>query len=264
MENPQYAYQVFKRHFESAPFARRSSFIHLELGPGTSLASAMIGHAFGAAGAYLIDIDDIAVKGLEVYCDLAQFLTQKKLPGMRSDQIISLDGLLRICHARYLTNGLQALRAIPTASVDFIWSHAVLQHVKLHEFYDTMVELRRILCPDGACSHIVDFTDMLGGALNHLRFREDIWESSFLMRSGFYTNRLRRSEMVSLCRRAGFEVQHVEVRRWEKLPMPKRKLQEHFQAMPLEELLIRSCHIVLTPLPAAPLLETTDHSEYSI
>jgi hypothetical protein len=143
-------------------------------------------------------------------------------------------------------------------------SHAILQHIKRHEFSATMVELRRIVRSDGGCPHIVDFTDMLGGALNHLRFREAIWESSFMSRSGFYTNRLRHSEMVSLCRQAGFEVRPVEVRQWEELPMPKRKLREHFQAMPLQELLIRGSHIVLTPQPVAHVLKVTNHFEYSV
>jgi hypothetical protein len=84
------------------------------------------------------------------------------LPSLRPDQIISLDALLDLCHARYATDGLEALRRIPTASVDFVWSHAVLQHVKHQDFYDTMVELRRILRDDRACSHVIDFSDMLG------------------------------------------------------------------------------------------------------
>jgi hypothetical protein len=112
-------------------------------------------------GAYLIDVEDLALRDLQIYENLAGFLRQKGLPAVRSDQILSVDELLRICHTRYLTNGLQALRGISTASVDLIWSRAVLQHIKRDEFYGTMVELRRILRPDGACSHMVDLTDML-------------------------------------------------------------------------------------------------------
>jgi hypothetical protein len=39
----------------------------------------------------------------------------------------------------------------------------------------------------------------------------------------------------------------------DELPRPKRKLQEGFRAMPLEEFLMRGSHIVLTPLPATPI-----------
>ena len=44
-----------------------------------------------------------------------------------------------------------------------------------------MVQLRRIFRSDGGCSHIIDLTDMLRGALNHLRFRDAVWESSFIV-----------------------------------------------------------------------------------
>ena len=249
MDDSAYAYGVFTHHFESAPFARRTGFTHVELGPGNSLASALVGHAFHADEAYLIDVKDFVQKDLVTYANLATFLRQKGLPSLTPDQIISIEGLLAICHAHYATTGLKKLRMLPDASVDFIWSHSVLQHVKREEFYDTLVELRRIIRDDGACSHVVDLSDMLEGGLNHLRFSEAVWESRVMSRSGFYTNRLRHSEIVALCRQAGFEVTTKQVDRWGQLPTPQRKLAPLFQRMPMEELLIYNCHIVLTPIP---------------
>ena len=248
MVDAAYAYAVFKLHFESAPFVRRTGFTHIELGPGNSLASALVGHAFYADQAYLIDVKDFVRKDLVTYVHLATFLRQKGLPSLKPDQIISIEGLLAMCHAHYATTGLKKLRMLPDASVDFIWSHSVLQHVKREEFYETLVELRRIIREDGACSHVVDLSDMLEGGLNNLRYPDAIWESRLMRNSGFYTNRLRHGEIVALCRDAGFNVTTVSVDRWNQLPTPQRKLASRFQTMPLEELLIRGGHIVLTPI----------------
>lgn len=96
-------------------------------------------------------------------------------------------------------------------SIDFIWSQAVLEHIRKSEFLDTMLELHRILRPNGVCSHVVDLKDHLGGALNNLRFSEKLWESNFMASSGFYTNRIRYSEMLDIFHQAGFSVEVVNV-----------------------------------------------------
>ena len=46
MENPKYAVEVFRRHFQNAVFGRKDqSFVVLELGPGDSVSSAVIASA---------------------------------------------------------------------------------------------------------------------------------------------------------------------------------------------------------------------------
>lgn len=50
MERPEYAFQVFCRHFERDQFPRKSGgFVCLELGPGDSLFSALIARVLGAS-----------------------------------------------------------------------------------------------------------------------------------------------------------------------------------------------------------------------
>lgn len=51
---------------------------------------------------------------------------------------------------------------------------------------------------------------MLGGALNHLRVLERLWESRLMAESGFYTQRLRYSEMLALFNEAGFRADIVK------------------------------------------------------
>ena len=50
MEKPAYAYGVFKKHFDRVELQRPyDGFVGLELGPGDSLFSGMVAHAFGAS-----------------------------------------------------------------------------------------------------------------------------------------------------------------------------------------------------------------------
>jgi hypothetical protein len=248
MEDPSYAYGVFTKHFGRVHFASRSTnWVGLELGPGNSLFSALIARVFLATACYLTDAGDFAEKELEKYKGMATFLHEKGLPVPKLDHIMSCEELLKTCNATYGTAGLSSLRAIPTGSVDFIWSHTVLQHVQRAEFFEILLELRRIVGDEGASSHIVDLTDGLGNALNHLRFRESIWESNIIARCGFYTNRFRYSEMLTMFRKAGFNVDVVALKQWDQLPTPRWKLDCQFRAFSEEDLRVSGFEVVLTP-----------------
>lgn len=249
MIQPGYAYEVFKKHFDRANFLRRSGgFVVLELGPGDSLFSAMIAYAFGASASYLVDVGPFARSDLEPYRAMESFLAEKGLPVPDVASMNSLEELLAACAAQYETSGLSSLRAIPDRSVDFIWSQAVLEHIRRADFLDVMRELRRIVRSDGVCCHRVDLGDHLGGALNNLRFSERLWESDFMANSGFYTNRIRYSEMMQLFRKAGFEVEMVTADHWDKLPTPRAKLSANFQHLSDDELCVRGFDVTLRPV----------------
>lgn len=247
MEKPAYAYAVFKRHYDRAAFpGKAGGFSALELGPGDSLFSALIAHAFGAASIRLVDTGCFARQDPAAYRLMARYLAEQKIgehPG--EEDLRDLDGVLAACNAQYGTNGLDSLRAIPAASIDFIWSQAVLEHIRKDEFPATMRELRRILRPGGACSHRVDLTDHLGGALNNLRFPEKLWESDVMARSGFYTNRIRCSEMFAQFEQAGFHSRVVQIDSWESLPTARAKMSREFQMTPEDELRISGFDVVL-------------------
>ena len=246
MEQPAYAYRVFKQHFDRAGFRRpHDSFVGLELGPGDSLFSAMVAHASGSSAYYLVDVGAFAQADLKSYRAMANFLKELGLPAPEMESVKSLEAVLAACGATYGTSGLASLRAIPDRSIDFIWSHVVLQHVKRADFLETMCQLRRVLRPDGVCSHAVDLRDMLGGALNNLRFPERVWESRLMAESGFYTNRIRYSEMLALFKEAGFRADVIEEKRWETLPTPRSKLGHQFRSLPEDELCVSGFEVVL-------------------
>jgi len=248
MDEPAYAYGVYKKHFDRVQSRRMlDRFVGLELGPGDSLLSAMVARAYGASAYYLVDVGAFAQANLKRYRAMADFLADQGLPAVDMKEMTSIEAILAACRATYGTSGLTSLRAIPDKSVDFAWSHTVLQHVRRAEFTETMRELRRVLRADGISSHWVDLQDCLGGALNNLRFRESVWESPLMAGSGFYTNRIRYSEMLALFKEAGFEPDVVHLKHWERLPTPRSKLSDRFKALPEEELCVRGFHVMLRP-----------------
>jgi SAM-dependent methyltransferase len=249
MEEPAYAYRVFRKHFDSARSLRTfNGFTGLELGPGDSLLSAMVAYGCGASAYHLVDVRAFAHAEVERYRAMAGFLEEQGLPTFDVEDLRSVEAVLAACHATYGSSGITSLRAIPDKSVDFVWSHTVLQHVRRDEFLETIRELRRVLRVDGISSHEVDLQDCLGGALNNLRFRESVWESPFMVRSDFYTNRIRYSEMLTLFKEAGFQVDVVHVKRWDRLPTSRSKLCDRFRDLPEEELCVRSFHVILRPI----------------
>jgi len=248
MEQPAYAYSAFRRHFDRVKSPRQQNgFVVLELGPGDSLSSAMIGHALGASACYLVDVGAFAQTDLKLYRDMAAFLQEQGLSPVRMDSISSLEELLSLCHAFYRTSGVLSLHAIPDQSIDLIWSQSTLEHIKRAEFLDIVRELRRVIRPDGVCSHQIDLKDHLGGALNNLRFPTRLWESEFMANSGFYTNRIRYTQMLTMFQQTGFDVEVVEVERWERLPTPREKLAAEFRNISTDELLVSGFDVILHP-----------------
>ena len=248
MDEPPYAYGVYKKHFDRVQSRRiLDRFVGLELGPGDSLLSAMVAHAFGASAYHLVDVAAFAHADLKRYRAMADFLAGEGLPALDVKDLTSIETILAVCRATYGTSGLTSLRAIPDKSVDFVWSHAVLQHVRRAEFLETIRELRRVLRADGISSHWMDLQDCLGGALNNLRFRESVWESPLMAGSGFYTNRIRYSEMLALFKEAGFESEVVRLNRWDRLPTSRSKLDARFRGLPEDELCVRGFHVILRP-----------------
>ena len=144
-----------------------------------------------------------------------------------------------------MTEGLISLNSLPSNSFDFIFSQAVLEHVRKHEFGATLQEFRRILKPDGVSSHQIDLRDHLGGALNNMRFSSKTWESNFFASSGFYTNRICFTHMMQLFDQAGFQASVFGVKSWPNLPTPRSKLAPEFRSLSDEELSILQFDVVL-------------------
>lgn len=247
MDSADYAIGVFDAHVARAGLGEDlAGKVVLEVGPGDSIASAIIAHARGGR-AILIDSGPFARADIRPYLALCESLRARGLVVANLTESTTLPEALALTGAEYLTAGLESWRGIPSQSIDLVFSQAVLEHVRKNEFLATQVECARIMKPDGVASHRVDLRDHLGGALNNLRFRESVWESAFFVRSGFYTNRIQMAEMLRLFEQAGFEVELDEVRRWPALPTPRKKMNSDFAALSDEILNVSGFDVLLRP-----------------
>jgi len=246
MVDPRYAVDVFRFHFDRVEFpAKRTGFTCLELGSGDSLLSSPIAHVFGAQRCYLIDAGDFATRDMSPFHELLVLLASEGRDISAFIGVKNWREVLARCNASYLVSGLDAIRSIPNGSVDFIWSHAVLEHIRLQELSPMLKDLRRVLRPGGCCSHTVDLTDHFNGQLNNLRFSEARWEGRLFASSGFYTNRIRFREMMTIFRSTGFEVEQTSIRAWKQLPIDRKRLDAKFSRLSDEDLLTRSFDVVL-------------------
>jgi predicted SAM-dependent methyltransferase len=248
MDRVSYAQGVFNRHVGSAGLScKLKNKTILELGPGDSVATALIAACYGAR-TVLIDSGDYADQNVSLYQSIANRLKEQGLDALDLSEAQSREDILAMCGAKYFTKGLSSLQTIADGSVDLIFSQAVLEHVRRDEFVETMKECHRILRADGSASHCVDLKDHLGGGLNNLRFRESIWESDFFFRSGFYTNRIRFSEMIAIFEQVGFHIEVVNADRWDRSPITKKSLSSDFASVADDDLLVRGFDVLMHPL----------------
>jgi hypothetical protein len=158
----------------------------------------------------------------------------------------TIEEILTACDGRYITEGgIASWRKIVTESIDLVFSQAVLEHVRKHEFLQTQKESFRVMKQGAVASHRIDLRDHLGGALNNLRFSEHIWESDFFVKSGFYTNRIQMDEMLCQFVRAGFNVESTEIQRWPVIPTPLEKMDKVFAALPDNALNVSGFDVLL-------------------
>jgi SAM-dependent methyltransferase len=243
MEDPAYAYRVCLQHFQQLSRVNHP-FTALELGPGDSLVSALVAHALGASETYLVDTGTFASSEPNVYTSMQDYLIGQGLPSPKIRRGAPLREVLSSCNAHYLADGIRSLRAVPNGSVDFVWSHAVLEHIHLDEFDPLLSALRRVLRSGGMSSHQIDLRDHLNMELNNLRFSRSIWESGLFLKSGFYTNRLRMSQLLQAFARAGFQYRIVHRTEWPATPIRRNHLHPEFSCFPDEELRISGFHVV--------------------
>jgi hypothetical protein len=241
MNRADYADGVLAQHLELAHGSQdlRGKSL-LEVGPGDSLLSALGAFARGAKRIFLIDTGDYASADFSIYQQYCAYLAEKGYDMRTPSAAKSLPDLLERVSATYLCEGTSSLRAIGSGEIDHVFSQAVLEHIRKREFLELAGEIRRILGPTGVSSHVVDLRDHLESSLNNLRFSERFWEQDWFANSGFYTNRLRCSEILSIFRGTGLDVKLVSKDMWPALPLPISKMDASFRSIDLEELRVRT------------------------
>jgi SAM-dependent methyltransferase len=232
MDNCDYARRIYELHKNALCIPSKGSPVIMELGPGDSVYTAIFAFNDGMSS-ILVDSGPYAESRLTGYIRRVE----SDPPHDSGESKAPKDfGWLTDFNSQYLTGGLTSLRRIDGGSVDFIFSNAVLEHVLYDEFDEVVLELFRILRPGGRCSHRVDLKDHLDRGLNNLRFPARVWESKVFRNSGFYTNRLRYSEILRKFESAGFTIVDSTLERWEELPISRSRLASEFRAVPIDEL----------------------------
>jgi hypothetical protein len=112
-------------------------------------------------------------------------------------------------------------------------------------FFPTLQELRRIQRRDGLGAHRISIADILGGKLNDLRFSDRVWESSFMSRSGFYTNRMRFGQLTEMFKAAGFTPEIRRVHALAELADAQKKMTAQFAGLPEEDRCISGLDLYL-------------------
>lgn len=247
MNNSEYSYRVFKHHFSKVEKYLPDNYTLCELGSGDSISTALIAPCFGSSRTYLIDNGDFAMRDISGYKKLDDFLTKKGLNGLKFDTLFGFSDLLENNNSCYLTNGIDDLKKLETNSIDFVFSQATLEHISFYDFIETQEQIHRILKPSGIASHNIDLRDHLDVSLNNLRFSERIWESDLMAKSGFYTNRIRYSEMIAIFKKTGFKVDATIIETWDELPIPRSKLSDDFKGLSDEDLCVAVFDVLLKP-----------------
>jgi SAM-dependent methyltransferase len=247
MDDSGYAWDIATRHLTRCldRHSTERGFSVLEIGPGDSLTSAAVAHAFAAQDVLLLDEGDFARHDLADWHSMAEYLRARDRPNTGLDGARTLEEALVACSARHLTGGLRDLKSLPDASVDFVWSNAVFEHIRRDEFVRFQKELYRVMRRGGVASHEVDFKDHLGYSLNNLRFSERVWESHFFRNSGFYTNRIRYRAMIEIFETAGFDVEVVSTETWPALPLARAKLASPYRSLADDDLLVSAAAVIL-------------------
>ncbi len=258
MDEPQQAVEIFLSLAKTAGVLQekdnriclgsdlnRTNYTVLELGPGDSLFSALIARSLGAEKVWLVDAGNFVTKDTNPYLKLAEYLKNINLSNSWSLRVNTDVDIAQSCNATYLVEGLKSLKQVPSESIDYCFSNAVLEHIPKEQFSEFVSEFARILKFNGVSVHRVDLRDHLGGGLNNLRFTDNLWESDFFRDSGFYTNRIRFFEMVNFFKKAFRSIEVSETFRWPDLPTPRQCLDQQFRKLSDEDLLVYGFVVVL-------------------
>jgi SAM-dependent methyltransferase len=247
MDTSSYALKIFRLHAQRAyPNGVPEGLRMLELGPGDSVASALIAYSHKVNSTVLVDVAAFAKTDIQFYKNLCTELAAEGLSMPSLSECDTFEQVLKNSKAQYLTEGMISLKSIHSESVDFIWSHSVLEHIRKHDVQDVLCELKRILRPNGLMSHNIDFRDHLSGSLNNLRFSNKLWESNFFTRAGFYTNRIPAMHMHKMFREMGFNIKQEGFGRWDNIPISRSLISKDFKQLSDNELTVRTSHILMS------------------
>lgn len=223
----------------------------LEIGPGNSLAMAMLFIAHGAKKVYLVDrFKHLFWDNRDIDCHkkIMEEIKESGAPYASSVvNSISFDNNRNTINfdSNKIEYRCTDTTILPFAddSIDCVFSNAVLEHV--HNSKQVINELARVTKKGGIGIHEIDFRDhfVKQKPLRLLRYPEWLWNIMSWNRPG-YTNRLRFSDYLSLFKLAGFDIQkHLTIREY-KGDIGILKLNTRFKTYSQDELRVLASWIM--------------------
>ncbi len=239
MENFDYSRKIFEGHFKDLTQINKIyNPVIMEIGPGDSLFSMVYSRKYSKEKFYFLDVGSFANKDISLYLNLQKILEKSNYFSLKlKSNYTSFDEILEFYNSEYLINGIESMKKLKENSVDYIFSHSVLEHVRKYELNDFIKEMYRVLKPNGVISHNINYKDHLNESLNNLRFSEKLWESNFFASSGFYTNRIPAFLMHEYFRNNGFNIIKENFGKWDSLPIKRSALSQEFKNFTDEELM---------------------------
>jgi len=238
MNNKEYSKRIFFGHLEDLRKIRDiKKPVIMEIGPGDGIATAIYSKIYDSPKVFLIDVEDFADKNILIYKDIIQSLDLQLFKEKKFSEFDSIEDILKVFNAYYLIDGLKSLENIESNSVDYLFSHSVMEHIRYADLDDYIREMYRVLKPNGLISHNINYKDHLDESLNSLRFSFKIWESNLFCKSGFYTNRVPAVEMHKKFKRLGFKMTWEKFGKWSSLPIKRKYIHKDFCSYNNEDLM---------------------------
>jgi SAM-dependent methyltransferase len=213
----------------------------------------------GASKVWTVDIDpmlrpEALQQMLQYFRDYAAIgKLREMLPGLKTERLEKLIGLLELIP----TNSPEALlkriqieclaldaqsTPVPSETVDFYLSSAVLEYIPRPVLQGIFQEARRVLVPGGVMTHRLNLIDQFSyfdhsiGAYNFLRFTEKQWR--WRNSPMIWQNRMRISDFRKLLAESGFDVIREETDSGKPAELDSITLAPEFRGYPREDLLV--------------------------
>lgn len=223
-----YSKQKFQEFSARVSIAKIRDAHILELGPGGSIGFGLLALENGAR--HYTAIDD----GLHTFVEGALIERYSKLLNGNQGALNTYFSFFPDKPPHYRAEKIdfaaidqESRYPIPDASVDIIYSCAVLEHV--HDLDLCFAEMTRVLKPDGIMYHEVDLRDHIFSqkSLFFLTL-SDFWFKLLFQFTGGYVNRKRLSYYHEMRRKYGFSIFSLDRRNESPEPkIPKRLLEQY-------------------------------------
>lgn len=211
MENSEFSMAVFNRHV-AIPIRDHGVIVSgrlLELGPGDSVATGLIGLKTGYSEVVLVDAGSFADLRPEA---INRLFASFQIPFSGISETAHADEVVQQLASHgisYLTQGLESVKSLEKNSIHHSFSNSVLQHVHADILPQFLEALGRVHVKESLSSHSIKYDDHFSGGFINNVLPNWIMESNIVKVSNLYTNRVSPVEFADMFEAAGFAIKNT-------------------------------------------------------